>query len=423
MARGLAAQSRARTGRLATTRQSLRRSIARTGIRLPALAATLPTLAACTNTSAVTGVLWTPSDATSANKYDRLYTFLRATWGAAGAAFPNYQYWTPAGVTPSAGVSYAPAAPLIRFWSMAPDLEIVSKMPGSPDSLMYRIKVDGEYIRAGATGYAAGFGGYLGYQRITWGDGTAANAKLRLYEIECFGTVYFGGVKSSPLYRPMPAPVADGLRGLIHGDSFAEGYAGVSTATLHASLGALIPVLLGQPDTIASGVGGTGFVSTASGAKYNFGQRVQSDVIARAPDFVIDLGGYNDQSLVGGGAVFQAAVENWLGQLIGALPDVQVFMTGPMAPGMSSGSSLTTRDLKKAAAAKFANNVIFLDNVADEWVTGTGRSGAPAGNGNADFVTGGVDGTDGVHPTPEGHVYLAQRIVQAIAGALGSATG
>jgi lysophospholipase L1-like esterase len=146
-------------------------------------------------------------------------------------------------------------------------------------------------------------------------------------------------------------------------------------------------------------------------------------VIPFAPDLVVEVGGINDDGLVGATpAPVQAAVTAWLAALTAALPNVLVVMTGPMSPGSAgnAGSNALVRDGKKAAAALFPNNVLFLDNLAEAWVTGSGRSGATKGDGNADWVTGGIDGTDVTHPTDLGHAYLARRVAGGIAGRLGT---
>ena len=143
--------------------------------------------------------------------------------------------------------------------------------------------------------------------------------------------------------------------------------------------------------------------------------------MGRAPDVVIDLGGLNDNGQIGGSAAtMQAAVQTWLQTLIAALPNVLVFMTGQMAPGTAADTGtnyVAVRDGKKAAAAAFPNNVVFIDNIAELWVAGTGNAAAPAGNGDADWVT----TTDSTHPTDAGHTYLARRIVGGIAARLAQA--
>ena len=56
------------------------------------------------------------------------------------------------------------------------------------------------------------------------------------------------------------------------------------------------------------------------------------------------------------------------------------FMAGSMAPGTGFAALLAVLcDAKKAAAAKCPANVIVVDNLADGWVNGTGKSSARTG--------------------------------------------
>lgn len=410
-ARGLAAQVGRRLDRQRVA-DRLARGIARVGGILPGLAASPPAIAAPATASAVAGALVTPITTPQA------FTFLRARWTPAGANYPDNGFFAAVAVTDPVGGDNGGCAPLIRFHTTAPDLELYL-LDKAGVSGQYRIKADGQYLATGLQGPHKADGG-LNWQRITWGDGSAAWRRPRLYEIEAGPLFRFGGVKLPAVDTLWPAPVADGLTLLVHGDSFVEG-TGASGGALVPPFAAQVGLLLGQPNTVTSGLGGTGFLNTANGQRATFGQRLATDVLPFAPDVVVETGGINDDGLVGAGAgAVQAAVTAWLAALTAALPAVRVFMTGPMSPGSAgdAGSNALVRDAKRAAAASFPDHVLFLDNIAEAWVAGTGRSGAPKGDGNADWVTGGADGTDATHPTDAGHAYLARRVAGGIAAAL-----
>ena len=411
-ARGMAAQTRARFDRNLVL-GSLRRGIARAGGMLPSLSASPPTIGT-PGASTLTGTLWGPVT------YPDRYTFLRGFWGASGTTFPLTLFYKATAVNGSSGSTASGTAPVVRFWCGAPDLEIESFGTGSATTGGYRLRVDGQYVQTGCIALNGTAGSGI-YARITWGDGSAAYRKPRLYEIEGLSSWTFGGVKTAATDAPWAAPIADALRVIVHGDSFVDG-TGSTPGMLHGPLGAQIGLLLGQADTAASGVGGTGYIATSSGTRNTFGQRVQSDIVDHAPDVVIELGGINDEGSVGdGGATLQAAVTSWLAAVVGALPDVLIFMTGPQTPGNPTASRNTVRNVKQAAAALYPRNVVFIDNIAENWVTGTGKVSTPAANGNADWVTGGVAGTDPTHPTDAGHSYLASRVVAAIAARIPAA--
>lgn len=409
----------------------LRRSIARTGLQLPGVMASPPTITAPSTTSAVTGTFFQLYASGIATTNFARYTLLRGAWRPAGAGFPLYNYAMTDAVTRGTAPFDTlalrnsnkydnPNNSYVRFMCTAADLEINFVGSATVSAGGFRVKVDGQYVQVGAftSGVNSPAGGH--YVRLTWGDGTAANRQPRLYEIEGLQQFKFGGIKCAPIDPPYPAPVVDGLRGMVHGDSFTTD-TGVTQAALHPGLSGLIPALLGQPNMIASGIGSTGFNWNGSGYN-NFLQWVDLDVIPFAPDFIVELGGLNDnQGMVNAGtgaAYLQPFVEQWLAQVIGALPDVLIFMTGPMVPGTSTTGYGLLRDAKKAAAAKYPNNVVFIDNVAEEWVTGTGKVSAPTGAGHADWITGGDTGSDGTHPTNMGHTYVATRICRGIATAL-----
>jgi hypothetical protein len=52
----------------------------------------------------------------------------------------------------------------------------------------------------------------------------------------------------------------------------------------------------------------------------------------------------------------------------------------------------------------------FIDNIAEQWITGTGNVPVPKGNGNADLYI----SADGTHPTQAGHDYVGQRLAADI---------
>lgn len=419
-ARGLAAQLRRRFER-GQTLARLARGIARTRLELPLLGAVPPAIAAPSATAAVAGTLWSVFTAGAPAHRDR-YTLLRGAWRPVTPTYPQYDFAIADAVTRGDGTDLnrttnaydGPGNSCVRFFSTAPDLEI--NFYGSAAS-GFRLKVDGAYVQAGALGLGvtSPAGGHN--IRLTWGDGSAANRRPRLYEIEPLQQFKFGGIRTGAADSPWPAPVEDALKGLIHGDSFVED-TGATQAALNPGLSGQIAALLGQPDTVFSGVGGTGFITNGPGFN-TFLQRVDLDVLRFAPDFIIEMGGINDETAAAGdAAVIEAAVRSWLATIVSALPDVLIFMTGPMSNGTPPGNRLAVRDGKKSAAALFPRNVVFIDNIAEEWVTGSGRLNAPAANGNADWVTGGETGDDSTHPTDAGHSYLARRVAQAVASRL-----
>ncbi len=235
-----------------------------------------------------------------------------------------------------------------------------------------------------------------------------------------FSVAPFGGIYLPPgatMWKP-PAPVG---RIMVFGDSIPGG----SSMNSGGGAGTWFPRAaraLGYADAWNEALGSTGYITAGSTA--TLGTRAPIDVIPHAPDVLLIWAGYNDS----GGS--QPAIASAAASLYSAitdsqtgLPDCTVYVLGCWSPTGSPGASLTNTDatLRTAAAAA---GLAFISPITGSvydgtgalvathgpWITGTGRVGATTGSGNADVYI----GTDGVHPTNEGHTYLASRVVAAI---------
>ena len=417
VARALAAAETARQKRLRIL-TTLRASMGRAALQPLELAATRPVIGANLAASAITtGTTWQVSD-DSGVLHAGKYSFVGAHWKNPGSSYPNTQYYR--GVPAHRGDGSDPAVdPVgggrVRFALDAPSFELYVRCDPVGTNGGFRIKVDGKYARAGTMGTDAS-NGALRFIPVTWGDGSATQRKTRFYELEFIQNAAFCGIRTTALYRPAPWPQPDGLRVLVHGDSLVDTVAdsGNRDASLTASNGYLLGDLLGQADTWASGTGGAGWFAPAAHTQSWFNDRVRHDVVAHAPDVIVELGGANDAGVGIDAAAMQAAVEAWLAAVLAAKPETVVFMTGPLATGNPSESHRMIGAAKAAAAARYPRNVAYIDNLADPWFFGTGRQGAAIGDGNRDWAI----GPDGAHPTLEGHRYLARRIASGIAAAV-----
>lgn len=400
--------------------QKLGDSIARTGGLIPPLATTLPTIgAAVAATTIATGTSW---DFEPADNHSAKFTFVGGEWGPIGLVPFNDQTWKGVvahqgnGTDPTIGAIYGGR---VRFASEAPILELWVQTTAAGSGNGMRVKVDGQYIKTGVIGNDGN--GLTRFIPLTWGAGAAADRKMRHYEIEFGGTGALLGVRTGNLYKVMPWPQADGLKVLQHGDSFVWTIvdSGDDDTGLAGALGQCLGTLLGQSDFIGSGVGGSGMLTPTAHTSSWFNDRVALDVVTPAPDVIIETGGGNDESPLTAGtetvASYQARWESWLSVVLTAKPETIIFMTGPLIA--SAGAALghtRCKTAKAAAAAKWPKNVAFIDNLTDPWVFGTGRQGATTGDGNRDWMT----GTDGAHPTMEGHVALAGRITRAVSAGI-----
>lgn len=405
------------------TLQTLRASIARTGLKFPAQAATLPTitLPGVAATTIATGTLYSPIT------YPDRYTFAGAAeWSVAGTVFPNNQLYQNLAVHMGNGTdplaNYVPGVGAkVRFACTAPKLELYLTYGDASNGI--RIKVNGEYVTTQAVATAADgtANGALRYIPIQWGDGTETNRSMRFYEIEFMYAGKFGGVRCGPLHTVQPWPQADGLRVLVHGDSMVTAVADSASfvATQHPiALAPALGNLIGQIDTRSCNVGGTGWYANSGGAFSRFNERVSVDVVPAAADVIYELGGRNDWTLAPSQAELQARVETWLATVLGAKPETIVFMSAPMIENGAQNTEagyLLIKNAKIAAAAKWPKNVAFIDNMARAWITGaSGRVGAPAGLGNRDWVI----GTDSAHGSIEGNRYLASMLAASTSDAI-----
>jgi lysophospholipase L1-like esterase len=199
--------------------------------------------------------------------------------------------------------------------------------------------------------------------------------------------------------------------------------------------------------------GGTGFIN-GGGDGLPFQSRIDADLIKTDPDLIILFGGYNDRSYTL--AAIQAAAETAIAKILADHPKAALFVVGSWTPGTPDSAIVTANNAVKAAAATY--DVPFVDlldptgasvtaanydaaltyrtgepvlqggvlyiaqatstaiafNIAN-WraasvIFGTGKSGTPAGNGNADVAT----SSDAVHPTIPGAKLVGTLIARRI---------
>ncbi|WP_143220096.1 SGNH/GDSL hydrolase family protein [Actinomadura sp. CNU-125] len=182
------------------------------------------------------------------------------------------------------------------------------------------------------------------------------------------------------------------------GDSYTVGESGVAPEETYASATAR---LLGW-QVIIGGRGGTGFVKTTNGSDDFLGMFELQLGWRPAPDLLIVSGGHNDRRLPG--PQVAAAARTLLERVAQRWPGTHVVLMGPLwGNGTPTPQVLGVRDSLQQLAGRLG--VPFVDPIAEKWVTG----GAMGGGNAARYIK-----NDGTHPTPEGHRYLATRLVADI---------
>lgn len=194
---------------------------------------------------------------------------------------------------------------------------------------------------------------------------------------------------------PAPLTLPAGARVLVFGDSWTYGSAAtVPTEGYAYVLGALT----GYEATVL-GVRGSGYLKPGLDGP-DFGTRIGALDPALDPDLVIVQGSINDRAQ--GAAGYRDAVNRAWDALAALYPDARIVILGP-APHVlpvGKGTARIDRDLRALAAAR---GWWYISPVEEEWIT-------PANY--AEVIDTGIGRN---HPSTAGHVYLAERVAQALA--------
>lgn len=129
-------------------------------------------------------------------------------------------------------------------------------------------------------------------------------------------------------------------------------------------------------------------------------------------DLCVFAGGVNDAD----SSTYQQTVANTLSAAAAAF-SAPVAVFGSWAKNQTADQTTRTALENKISAAATAAGAVFLPVMTDPrgaWITGTGNTAAPAGNGTADLLFGGGDAT---HWIGAGHSIIGRRAAYAIADA------
>lgn len=255
--------------------------------------------------------------------------------------------------------------------------------------VIYVDQMDGlgwQYAGSKTSGNAA----IVHYLTIDW-TGVTKPRRMRKYRIEVgysmqFYSVYTGNTSMFRRYRrrnPKKAVhIADSWGG--HNRSYAS-YFGM---------------LLGFEDYVVSGSGGTGLIQT-NGTAVNYADRLQVDLIDRAPDVVFVQMSKNDngQSI----ASLETAFDDMVATIRAGLPQAELNVIGVWGSPADQAAGEARNDAFAARAD--ALGVRFLDWF--DLVTGTGNVSNPQDDGTADNII----SADNTHPENiDGTLILAKAL-------------
>jgi lysophospholipase L1-like esterase len=204
-----------------------------------------------------------------------------------------------------------------------------------------------------------------------------------------------GAAYSSTAVARPPTPVAGGRVNIAAlGDSYTGGSA------MDSGPPAEWPALLSRdfPWTVTPyALGGTGFVTQHGEPDTVFAGRVDSIISAR-PDVVIIAGGHNDAGQPP--ERVRSAALNVVTRLRAGLPVATLVIIGVFWPGEAPPNVIAVDDCLQQVAQDTGSP--FADPLREGWLSGPDQR---------------LIGSDGVHPTDEGHAVLARRIADALVAA------
>ncbi|WP_170180897.1 SGNH/GDSL hydrolase family protein [Microbacterium sediminis] len=195
---------------------------------------------------------------------------------------------------------------------------------------------------------------------------------------------------------PSPEEASDLPRVLVFGDSWTVG----SAATAPSGGYAYRVADIAGWDTIVNGESGSGYLKEGR-AGNTFGERIARLDPALDPDVVIIQGSINDRRQ--GAAGYRKAVQAAWDDLAATYPEATIVVLGP-APQVLPIEAATLRidqDLAELAAAR---EWPYVSPIAEHWITDDNY---------LEVIDTSERGAD--HPSDAGHLYLAQRVAEAVA--------
>jgi GDSL-like Lipase/Acylhydrolase family len=252
------------------------------------------------------------------------------------------------------------------------------------------------------------------YLKVSFGS----RAQRRII-LECDFNIFLGAlIRSKTDTISAPSEYANRTFAVM-GDSFGRG-SGILEGETEPRASAqsytyTLARLLGYTQTRNYSVPGTGFCNPA-GAAGTYGERLPVPLAAYKPNVLLLQGSTNDHTYAGSGVV-KKAIEELVAAARVASPATTIVGCTPMP---ISNATRTENEVNAAECAEAftALKVPYADGFKLEWITGTGKVGATTGEGNSDYYSSAI--TAG-HPSLAGHNYLALRLAQALAPALGVA--
>ena len=251
-------------------------------------------------------------------------------------------------------------------------------------------------------------GGVNQYIKVDFGSSCPMGREIEIRGNSNFATK---GINVQPLYSIWKTK-SNKPRILFLGDSFTTGLLSLNTVSSYAHRAAQ---LLGC-EAIPSGLSSTGYI--AAGSRVNLGNRLPDVTAFGTVDAIYIAMGVNDYAQ--NFTILRQVVTADLLAISALAPNTPIIVQNAwysVAQKPTTGASNAILGGFNDAIAAGLQNAFFVDNIAENWVTGTGHYGGTTGDGNADFYV----GTDGLHPTlalNAGHDFLGSHVATAISQVL-----
>jgi lysophospholipase L1-like esterase len=271
----------------------------------------------------------------------------------------------------------------------------------------FRVIVDGQYASLAETTPAS-----VSNTSYVVLDFTAAGGrKVRRVIIESY-QISYGSIMSVGPTATMQKPGGAVKKMCVVADSWGVGTASTILNCFPQYLGDL----LGIANVENNGVPATGYLANNGGANLTARQRIVPDVVPFAPDLLLITMGFNDAT---SNTTALQALQTEVTLTLQTVRQQPVLANIPIIVCPFGGNHFNTITFPTEAAIQagvtasgspFTYFIPTVNGPNGPWMTGTGNTSAPAGNGNCDIYI----SSDGTHPNDAGHAFLASRLCDEI---------
>lgn len=273
------------------------------------------------------------------------------------------------------------------------------------NALAVRVIIDGRYYSLSGT-VVEGSDTFM-----TFDFSATSGRRRRLVTIEGNKSVtYFGSIRVTTRGQVFAPPALDATRAVMISDSMGAG-SNYGPWLAGASCAQRLSKLLGIDDVWNISTGSRGYIDTAGGAAYTFGQNI-AEALTRSPEMWVFMGSTNDCDETAANVKSAAKAAYQAIRSGGSTSPIVVFGLWPINNAAVGATEQAVHD----AVTEFDDplgRTFFIPIYADPslpWVTGAWNNSANTQSANAVLYIAG----DNTHPSDLGTAYMADRMAAAI---------